>query len=120
MTTQHAHIFATDDTPADLLALGSALETEFDIQFATARAVLRFEVRDTGIGIAPGDQGRIFDLFEQIDDSSMRCHDGTGLGLALNRQLIELMGGEHGFHSQLGVGSVFWFTAHLRRLEATP
>jgi len=77
--------------------------------------LLRFEVRDTGIGIAPRDQQRIFNLFEQTDGSSTRDYGGTGLGLALCKQLIELMGGTTGVESQLGSGSVFWFTARLRK-----
>jgi signal transduction histidine kinase len=81
--------------------------------------MLCFEVRDTGVGIAAADQKRIFSLFEQLDGSSRRRHGGTGLGLALSRQLVELMGGQCGVKSQLNVGSVFWFTARLRTLEPT-
>jgi signal transduction histidine kinase len=79
--------------------------------------VLAFEVRDTGIGIAPADQRRIFNLFEQLDGSTRRSFGGTGLGLTLSRQVVELMGGECGVKSQPNVGSVFWFTARLRTLE---
>ena len=75
--------------------------------------LLRFEVRDTGIGIAPQDQPRIFQLFEQVDNSTRRHHGGIGLGLALSQQLIELMGGTVGLESQPGLGSVFWFTVRL-------
>jgi signal transduction histidine kinase len=82
--------------------------------------VLCFEVRDTGIGIAQPDQRRIFGSFEQLDGSRRRSYGGTGLGLALSRQLVELMGGECGVKSQPGVGSVFWFTARLITLESTP
>ncbi len=82
--------------------------------------VLCFEVRDTGVGIAPADQRRMFNLFEQLDGSTRRRHGGTGLGLALSRQLVELMGGECGVKSQPGVGSVFWFTVRLRTQESTP
>jgi signal transduction histidine kinase len=80
--------------------------------------VLCFEVRDTGVGIASADQRRIFNLFEQLDGSTRRRHGGTGLGLALSRQLVELMGGECGVKSQPNVGSVFWFTARLQTLES--
>ena len=75
--------------------------------------LVRFEVRDTGIGIDPKDQKRIFKLFEQADDSPTRHYSGTGLGLALSKRLIELMGGEIDLQSQPGSGSVFCFTVRL-------
>ena len=76
---------------------------------------VRFEVSDTGVGVAAADQKRIFEVFEQADDSSKRRYGGAGLGLALSRQLIELMGGAYGLRSELGAGSVFWFTLPLRQ-----
>ena len=79
------------------------------------RLKLRFEVRDTGPGIAPEDQARLFSTFEQVDASIARSHGGTGLGLALVKHLAMLMGGEAGVDSQPGQGSSFWFTAWLGR-----
>jgi signal transduction histidine kinase/HAMP domain-containing protein len=67
-------------------------------------------VSDTGIGIAPGDQSKLFKEFSQLDGSSSRKYEGTGLGLALSRRLVELQGGEIGVESEMGKGSTFWFT----------
>ncbi len=79
------------------------------------RLQVRFEVRDTGVGIAPEQQARLFNAFEQADSSTTRRHGGTGLGLALTRHLAAMMGGEVGLSSEPGAGSVFWFSAWLGR-----
>ena len=83
---------------------------------ADADAVrLRFEVRDTGIGIDPQVLPRLFDPFTQVDESNTRKHGGVGLGLAICKRLVELMDGEIGGDSEPGRGSRFWFTARFAR-----
>jgi hypothetical protein len=75
--------------------------------------VLHFSVRDTGIGIPENRQDRLFQVFSQVDASNTRKYSGTGLGLALSKQLVELMGGSIGVESKVGQGSIFWFTVPL-------
>lgn len=75
---------------------------------AAGEALLRFEVRDTGVGIAEDQVARLFEPFEQAGNAEQRT-GGTGLGLAISRQLVRMMGGEIRLESRLGVGSCFWF-----------
>jgi len=99
----------TDEGEIDIrLTLGGKFQNDLPI---------RFEIIDTGVGIPFEDQGRIFDSFQQVDDSLARRHTGTGLGVTISRELIQSMGGELKLQSSPGQGSRFWFSLTLQLVD---
>jgi len=80
-------------------------------------ALYSISIQDTGIGIPDEAKSRLFESFSQVDASTTRKYGGTGLGLAISKKLTELMGGEIGVESELDIGSLFWFTVPLKKLN---
>ncbi|WP_457419303.1 response regulator [Roseateles sp. P5_E7] len=107
-------------TEAGFVRLAVRLDGEPVTTHTGTRLPLRFEVQDSGIGIATEAQARLFRDFEQADSSTTRRYGGTGLGLAICRRLAELMGGRVGVDSDLGRGSRFWFALTVEATAQAP
>ncbi len=106
--------FTEQGTVSVMVKLGEPRESTASSESSeNLGCLLRFEVRDTGIGIALDQQKQIFGLFEQADATTQRNFGGAGLGLPLSQQLVALMGGQLGVESHPGAGALFWFTARL-------
>ena len=94
---------------------GEVVLRAYSVESGAEDAVVRFEVKDTGIGIPQERQWRLFAAFSQTDASTTRRYGGTGLGLAISKQLVQMMGGQIGVESEPGAGSTFWFTVTLQK-----
>lgn len=95
---------------------GEVIVELIDLHTDSHQQTIRVQVRDSGIGISPEGQTRLFESFSQADESTTREFGGTGLGLAISKQLVEQMGGTIGLTSTPGQGSQFWFTIRLPRI----
>ncbi|MBK6609302.1 MAG: hypothetical protein IPG24_28425 [Leptospiraceae bacterium] len=87
------------------------------IEEAEDNLLLKLSVKDTGIGLTEEQKNKLFQSFQQADNSTTRKYGGTGLGLAISKKLAELMGGEVGVISESGLGSEFWFTTRLKKIS---
>ena len=101
-------------------SLGEVVIAVDTVSLGDAGAQLRFEVRDTGIGLGESARAGIFDAFTQADSSTTRKFGGSGLGLSIAKRLVHLMDGDIGVDSVEGLGSTFWFTASFARAAANP
>jgi signal transduction histidine kinase len=90
-----------------------------DVQAVLEDAVVKISVSDTGAGIAPEDQKKIFEAFSQVGTDLARKHEGTGLGLTLTRRFVELHGGEMSVVSAVGKGSTFTFTLPVKQIPTS-
>ena len=99
---------------------GSVVVRVLSLEESAKTVTLRFDVADTGVGITPEAQARIFEEFAQADGSTTRKHGGSGLGLAISKQLVEMMGGTIHVDSAPGSGSTFWFTVTFDKQPGQP
>ncbi|MBL8434456.1 MAG: PAS domain-containing protein [Zoogloea sp.] len=103
------------DNAIKFTAAGAILLRIEPMHDTPAQLCLRFEIQDSGIGIAPDDIKRLFSAFEQADNSTTRQYGGAGLGLAISKRIVHLMGGQIGVDSTPGEGATFWFTVCLQK-----